>query len=175
MTYNRIPRRDQRDWKPAEQRSVGGYERKREENKDHREFQGNRGQKRQREGYQGYRPKKQTAAMTRLESVERSAKRLKSALHATSNRHLMKQCGLQLEPVRTTAETRCYERRLRRRWRLEFEAEMRAKENKGRQNEGEGKEEEEEEKENERRESEDRRKKQEEEEDRLLDSDDADD
>ena len=113
---------------------------------------------------------KPNAALNKIMSVERSAKRLKNAIQTTADSRLLKTCGLNLQPIRTTAESRRYERRLKMRLRREIEEEMRKKEEeKGKEGKERRKEREEEEEEGEKE-----RKRREEEEEKLLDLEDSD-
>ena len=139
------------------------HERRRDENQEKKKEDHQKGRKRPAEDHRqpGYRGKP-SAALSRIMNVEKSAKRLKYAIQTTSNARLLKTCGLVIQPIRTTAETRRYERRLKWRMRKEIEEEMR-KEGEKKKKEGEGSKEKEE--------GEEERKKREEEEEQLLDSD----
>ena len=97
--------------------------------------------------------KPRSEALDKVRELQRSARRVEQAIKTTSDDRLMRTCGLRLEPVRTQEENRAHERRLKSKWRREFQKEQEEKERRKRK----------EKEEKEEKEKEERRKKEEEE------------
>ena len=74
--------------------------------------------------------KPRSEALDKIRELQRSARQVEQAIKTTLDDRLMRTCGLQHEPVRKQEENRAHERRLKSKWRREFQKEQEEKEKK---------------------------------------------